>query len=170
VIDPAGGMAMSFALGTVLVAMTCVVTGIGAAIVGPNAVKVRRQANESAAIESLRTIVAAELAFQEQDLDRDGARNFATLDQLGTTRRLDPDLASGLQHRYVFEVGVSGPLPTERWMATASPVGLERSSGRHFATNHTGAIYFKVGHPFKLDLDTCEFPVDASPVGAELPR
>jgi hypothetical protein len=163
-------MAMSFGLGVVLVALTCVISGIGAALVGPSAARVRRQANETTAIESLRAIVAAEVAFKQKDLDGDGVKNFATLGQLGTSGQLQPDLASGLRDLYVFEVGVSSVAPKERWMATATPISPELSGARYFAVNHSGAVYYRAGRPFPLDLVFCELPTGAVPVGANFPH
>jgi hypothetical protein len=161
VVDPAAGMIMAFALGTVLVALGCVVTGISAAIVGPSAAKVRRDTNERGAITALQTIGKAEQSFFQ------GAdpKAFAALGELAETSLLEPDLASGLQNQYVFEVGVSGSFPGERWMATATPLSPGKSGENYFAINHTGAIYFRRGQPFQLDLHRCEFPPDAHPIG-----
>lgn len=167
VVDPAAGMAMSFSLGAVLVALTCVVSGIGVALVGPSTARVRRQANETTAIESLRAIAAAQIAFKDQDLDGDGVQNFATLGQLGMSGQLEPDLASGLHNLYVFEVGVAELASTERWMATATPISPEQSGARNFVVNHTGSIRYRAGRAFLLDLKTCEFPPGAIPVGAD---
>ena len=166
VVDPGVGMLMSFVLGLTLVALLCVVSGVSAAVVGPSVVRVRKEANEKAAVEALQAIAKAQLAFQEQDMDSDGTPNFATLGELSKTGQLSPDLASGLQHQYLFEVGVSGAFPNERWLATASPITPGKQRVLYFATNHTGAIYFRQGRPFPLDLNRCEFPSDALPLGA----
>ena len=166
VVDPGVGMLMSFALGSALVALLCVVSGISAAVIGPSMVRVRKEANEKAAVDALQAIAKAQITFQEQDLDSDGVSNFATLGDLSKTGQLNPDLASGLQHQYVFEVGVSGSFPLERWLATASPITPGKQGALYFAANHTGAIYFRQGRPFPLDLNRCEFPSDALPLGA----
>ena len=163
-IDPVAGRIMAFALGTVLVALVCVVTGISTAIVGPSAAKVRRDANERSAITALQIIGEAQGAFLQRD-DAADSGAFGALNELAETTTLDPDLASGLQNQYVFEVGVSGAYPGERWMATASPLSPGKSGRHYFAINHTGAIYFRRGQPFQLDLNRCEFPPDALPVG-----
>lgn len=166
VIDPGAGMLLSFVLGIALVALLCVVSGISAAVVGPSVARVRKEANEKAAVDALQAIAKAQSAFQEQDLDSDGTPNFATLGDLSKTGQLNPDLASGLQHQYLFEVGVSGSFPQERWLATASPIAPGKQGAVYFAANHTGAIYFRQGGPFPLDLNRCEFPSDALPLGA----
>jgi hypothetical protein len=161
-VDPAAGMIMAFALGAVLVALACVVTGISTAIVGPSAAKVRRDTNELGAITALQAIRDAEETFLESAAE---PKSYGALGDLAGTTLLEPDLASGLQDQYVFEVGVSSAFPGERWMATATPLSPGKSGEHYFAINHTGAIYFRQGQPFQLDLNRCEFPPDAHPIG-----
>jgi hypothetical protein len=154
----------------VLVALLCVGLGTAAAVIGPDLLRVRRESNERAAVEALREIVRAQVAYHEDDGDGDGEHTFGSLGQLGVSGQLEPDLASGLQHRYTFEVAVSTAAPEARWMATASPISPGNDGARYFVTNHTGAVYFRHGRPFRLDLNRCEFPPDAFPIGQLGPR
>jgi type IV pilus assembly protein PilA len=64
------------------------IIGIIAVIAIPNLIASRRAANEASAIESIRAISSAQLAYQTSN----GVKNFGTLRQLNTNGLIDPVL------------------------------------------------------------------------------
>jgi len=164
-VEAGPGMLLSLTLGCVLVALLCVVCGVAAAIAAPSLIRVKKESNESAAIDALRAIAASQVQFRARDMEGDGVADYAALGELGAARLVDPDLASGLRQGYVFEVSPSDAEPEKRWMAVAAPMAPGRTGDRYFATNHTGAVYYRESRPFTIDLYRAEMPPDALPLG-----
>ncbi|RMG18302.1 MAG: hypothetical protein D6731_02335 [Planctomycetota bacterium] len=161
--EPFAGAVFSCAVGWVLVALACVAAIIAASAVSDGAAKLRRGTDEREVVAELRRLAEAQQRFQERDPDGDGRPDFGTLAELGQAGLIGPDLASGLAHRFVFQVGVSVTAPEERWLAIASPMDPDPNQSRYYAVNHTGAVYRSYA-AIPLDRHRCEFPATAVPV------
>lgn len=148
------------------------VAAVVAAISIPGVVSARPQANEAAAVGALKTIVTAQTAFLEQDLDGDGARQFGDLAALGRARVIDEVLATGTKQGYLFQCR-PGPLTPELlWAAAASPMTPGVSGARYFYTNHSGVIWHRLDRPYDLSDPLCgpppgqEYPYASQPDAA----
>lgn len=157
-------MLLALGCGVVLLALMCVVGSILVTAALPNLLRAEKARNETAAIAALRAIAAAEDTFRTSDAERDGAPDYGDLGELGTAHLLEPDLVTGIQGGYLFEVAASRTDPGRRFFATATPIAPGETGDRYFAVNHAGAIYVRQARPFPLDLLGCDMPGDATPL------
>ena len=105
------------------------------------------QANQNATKGAMRTIATAQVGFQTAglvDADDDGVGDYGTLAQLGnppggSVPFIDPGLASGQKHGYIFTVTVASGTATSlpAYTVTATP---ESGSGPCFFVDESGII------------------------------
>ena len=122
--------------------VTAVPVGIIAAIAIPNLLQARMAANEGSAIQSLRTICAAEATYQAQ-FDR-----YGTLEELAAASLIDPKLASGTKSGYRFTVEVTSEGTVTNEFGTSSggfavvgvPVDYRSSGMRSFFVDETHIV------------------------------
>lgn len=147
-----------------------VVISILAAIAIPIFLRQRIQANEGAAIGSLRTLVTSEVSFRTQkirDDDDSGDGDYGTLDELanpptGGQPFIDAVLGSGVKSGYLFEALV---IPgTENSEAAFSIVALpqvyNRTGIRNFYADQEGVIRFTTGESQAGDLGPDSPPIN----------
>ena len=106
-----------------------------AAIAIPNLLRARHNANESAAIATLRTISTAEESFRAAQ----NPNTYGTLVQLGALPLpyIDTTLATGTKQGYIFTITA---LTVNTYTCTAAPVTLNTTGTRTFSVNQTGVI------------------------------
>ncbi len=124
------------------------VIGIIAAIAIPNLIASRRAANEASAIESIRTISSAELAYQTSN----GIKNFGTLRQLNTNGLIDSVLgcqtAPCPKSGYSFnaDITLDSTAAPSTYDLTAVPqqfgLGFSGTGSRSFYINEIGLIFY----------------------------
>jgi hypothetical protein len=100
---------LTVASGTII--MT--VVAIFAARAIPPGHDARTPANEAAAMGHLDTIARAQVQHLGQDADEDGARDYATLEELVAEGLLDPTFTGGPRSNYLFSCE-PGPGPGAR--------------------------------------------------------
>lgn len=111
---------------------------------------------EEQGIGPLRTLGAAQDLYREADKDRNDRRDYAPdLAALAEVELIDAALGSGVRRGYRFDLCRSDKEPEFLWMAIASPVDAGPED-RHFAINHEGVVYVRVGKPFRLDRAACQ--------------
>ena len=146
-----------------LLLLLLLVSGVAAAVAHPALARMRRRHNEREAVAALRAIVSAQARHRSEAAPvADGA--YADMSALARAQLVDRELATGIKDGYQFTVVACDLAPGERWIAIATPKDPGRSGDRHFAVNHTGAVY-SLGRPFPLDTQRCELPPDAVPLG-----
>ena len=125
------------------------IIAIVAAIAIPNLLRSRMTSNEGSALGTLRTVSTAEQQFQAAGIQTfaSGMGRYGTLPQLGAQVPpfVDPVLAAGVKHGYVY-VAVDGGIdgaPT--YTVNADPVQMGASGGRGFFTDQSGVIRFAQG-------------------------
>lgn len=87
---------------------------------------------------SLLALVQAQRAFYAGDIDRDGAQDYATLEELYDAGLIDRDLAAGVKDGYVIQCAPA-LLDRGRWLAVANPASGVAWS-RSFCVDQTGLV------------------------------
>ena len=107
-----------------------------AAIAIPNLLRARHNANESAAIASLRTISTAEESFRAAQ----NPTTYGTLAALAAANPpyIDATLAAGAKQGYGF---VLTALTANTYTVTATPVTVGTTGTRIFRVDQTGVIF-----------------------------
>jgi len=95
------------------------------------------EANESAAIGALRTLVTAQAMFRERDKDGDGLLAYGTVADLATAKLLDERFAAGRQRGYAFRVLFA---TADAWQAVAEPLVEGLTGARSLYVDQTGVI------------------------------
>jgi len=117
--------------------------------------------DEAWAAGQLRRLKDAQTLFLMGDLDKDGARDFASsFSELAERELVDPSTASGAKG-YVFTLGVAPGVPPRRWMAIASPSKPTRGV-RWLVTNQDGGVHAST-EALTLGPD-CAIPRGAAPM------
>ncbi|MBL4846006.1 MAG: prepilin-type N-terminal cleavage/methylation domain-containing protein [Planctomycetes bacterium] len=141
------------------------IIAVVAAIAIPNLISSRKNANEAAAIGSLKTIITAQTLFREADRNVNNTLDFATtLGELANTGPLgdedliDDVLATGTRQGYDFVIGnVVQPIV---WTCSADATLQATTGDRHFAANMAGLIFFDGTAPVVFQLNgTSSSPV-----------
>lgn len=106
-----------------------------AAIAIPNLLRARHNANESAAIATLRTISTAEESYRAAQ----NPNMYGTLAQLGAGALpyIDATLTTGTKQGYTFTITA---LTANTYTCTAAPVTAGTTGTRTFSVNQTGVI------------------------------
>lgn len=122
-----------------------------AAIAVPSLVRMRLQANESAAQAALKTVATAEIAF------RTANATYATLAQLGTPATgpayIDLVLAAGNKNGYTF---ATSDIAGETFCATAIPGTPNVTGVRSFCVSADGVIRVQAAGGAIASLAACE--------------
>jgi prepilin-type N-terminal cleavage/methylation domain-containing protein len=146
------GRSHGFSLIELLIVVTIILVIVAIAI--PNLLRSRIAANESSAVQSLRTIVSAELVYSSTysngfspalaTLSGGGAVNCDTADLL------DPVLVSGVKGGYRFTYSGANALPAPgpgcsaagfgSFQLNADPIAVGVTGVRHFYTDDGGVI------------------------------
>jgi type IV pilus assembly protein PilA len=134
------------------------IIAIIAAIATPNLVAARKNANETAAIGGLKTIMSCEAIFREGDKERDGNLDYGMLSELNNTKMLDSLIGNGTKQGYLFQATYSFSSSEFLWFANASPILPGITGSRYFAANQRGVIFYTSGAPLVLDTNTCLLP------------
>lgn len=108
-----------------------------AAIAIPNLLRARIAANEATAAASVRTVVAASMAYQASK----GSYPI-TLEQLRDASLIDPMLASGTKMGYRISFQGTG----EHFFAEAVPVKIGNTGRRNFCASEDGVIRDTMGN------------------------
>ncbi len=140
------------------------IIAIIAAIAIPNLIQARKNANESSAVGSLKTIGSAQTLYREGDKDTNGILDYGNLQQLAgvaTGGLIDPALGSGVKSGYNFRAEPSNSTDNALflWWGTANPTVPTTTGDRYFWTNHTGVVYFTSSGVFTPDANTCDIAV-----------
>lgn len=131
------GMILAIVLAGV-VAVFCMIALV-AAIAIPNLLEAKRNANEAAAIGSIRAISAAQAIY----IERSESQTYAnSLSNLGKAGLIDQFLEGGSKQGYKFSVKL-GKNPAYEYEATASPMSPETGS-RYFKVDHRGVFMERV--------------------------
>lgn len=113
------------------------VIAIIASIAIPNYTSSKKSANEASAIESMRTLVAAEENYRVTQ----NPPQYGVLSQLNTSGLVNPSLGSGSKSGYTFiTFGVPG---THTYAFTGNP--QSGSGDKWYYVDQTGVIRAKVG-------------------------
>jgi type IV pilus assembly protein PilA len=141
------GRARGFTLIELMIVIAII--AIIAAIAIPNLIEARKSSNEASAIQSMRTIHAAQTLFKDRDFDKDNIADYAG-EIIALKGLVDDSLAgkagqgpfapgSGLKSGYWFGIVQNG---TDEWGALGIPVSYGRSGDRAFYIDETGVIRF----------------------------
>lgn len=131
-----------FSLIELLIVLT--ILGIIAAIAIPNLMGARRNANEAAAVASLRTIASAETTYRSTV----GEGNFGNMNDLISGGLIDPSFSSGRRTGYnytlvkVDESAGQNPIFDVSVTPVKHGADVGGTGSRSFYTNEAGAIYF----------------------------
>jgi type IV pilus assembly protein PilA len=112
-----------------------------AAIAIPNLLRARVGANEAAAISAVRSIVAAEVAYQQEHPE---IGFTCDLNELSSVGKIDSSLASGTKMGYTFSLqncsmGESGT-QMQKYQIIASPVRRNQTGVRTFCSDESAGI------------------------------
>jgi type IV pilus assembly protein PilA len=123
-------------LGTVAVPFILII----AAIAIPNLLRARMAANESSAVASVRTLVAAESSFSAAHSDTGFT---CSLSDLAQSQSIDEQLADGKKNGYAFEL--KGCVPgtgtaNEKFQVVAHPVTQNTTGTRAFCSDESAVI------------------------------
>ena len=94
----------------------------------------------------LKKIAAAQTKFRDQDLDKDGVKDFANVKELIKANLLTYEEVQKAGFVFVEPATTS---PKNYWWAVAQP--LHPSQGRSFFINQTGVIYYSSETPWDLE-------------------
>lgn len=112
-----------------------------AAIAIPNLLRARMAANESSAVESVRTIMAAEVTYSSLHPQ---AGYTCTLSDLGNDHLIDNKLASGPRNGYAFELMGCNPgsdgSGNRTYQVVAYPVAVNQTGIRAICGDESGLI------------------------------
>ena len=109
----------------------------------PNLFQSKAAGNEVSAIASLRTLMSAQIIFQQRFPQGTPPGEYAPdLQALALNNLLDEVLGSGTKQGYLFSTGVDPAAPGYRYWVMATPQVAGTSGGRSFASNHQGSIFF----------------------------
>jgi prepilin-type N-terminal cleavage/methylation domain-containing protein len=114
------------------------IIGLISAIAVPNLRRARRQANSASAIQSLRTITTAENLYDMK------FKVYGTLADLAPEGTLDPQLASGQKHYYLFTITLRGA--DNKFACTATPID-DITVMPYYFVDETTVIRFNDGAP-----------------------
>lgn len=128
------------------------------AIAIPNLVSARKNANEVAAIGSLKTIANGQQLYRESDKENDGEFDFGSLAELSNTTIIDGTLGSGNRAGYAFETNPGSVNRSFLWFALANPRLPQSSGDRYFCTNNRGQIFYTTGANIVGNYTTCDIP------------
>jgi type II secretory pathway pseudopilin PulG/uncharacterized protein YjeT (DUF2065 family) len=117
-----------------------------AAIAIPNLLRARMAANESSAVASIRTLNSAETSYVLAHADKGYT---CALSDLADAHLIEPPLASGAVHGYVFslqgcaadEIGALNR-PNAKYQVIATPVKRNNTGVKTFCSDDSGAIKF----------------------------
>lgn len=152
-----------FTLIEVLFVVTIIALVIAIAV--PNLIAARKNANETSAVGSLKTIASAQAMFREGDTDKNNALDYGTLTQLGQFQLIDAILASGTRAGYAFRGAPSTVSAEVLWFATANPVIPSGTGDRYFCQNHSGTIFYTSAGSFALNTTNCTIPANGVTIG-----
>jgi type IV pilus assembly protein PilA len=114
---------------------------IVAAIAIPNLLRARMAANESSAVEALRTIMAAETNYSASHPQ---TGYTCAMSDLGAEHLIDSKLASGPKNGYAFELMACSPGPdgsgNRTYQVVAYPVAVNQNGVRAFCGDESGLI------------------------------
>jgi prepilin-type N-terminal cleavage/methylation domain-containing protein len=145
-----------FTLIELMIAITIIAVIIAIAV--PNLISSRKNANEIAAIGSLKTIANAQQLYREADKENDGEFDFGSLAELSNTTMIDGTLGAGNRAGYSFETNSGSVNPSFLWFALANP-RLPLSSGdRYFCTNNRGQIFYTTEAAIVGNYTSCNIP------------
>jgi type IV pilus assembly protein PilA len=121
---------------------------IMAAIAIPNLLRARIGANEATAISAVRTIVAAELAYQQEHPE---IGFTCDLNELSSAGKIDSSLASGAKMGYAFSLqncsmGESAT-QMQKYQILASPMRRNQTGRRTFCSDESTVIRAYPGGP-----------------------
>jgi type IV pilus assembly protein PilA len=135
------------------------------AIAVPNLIAARKNANETSAVEAMKTIATAETMFREGDTDRNAIHDYATLTQLGQYQVIDSLLGAGTRHGYAFRAAPSASSSEVLWFAVSNPIIPGGTGDRYFCQNQSGTVFYTQVASFALDTTNCAIPSNAVTVG-----
>lgn len=126
-----------------------------AAIAIPNLMRSKMAANEASAVNSLRTISTAQIAYAASFPDIGYASSLSALGPPGGSSCMgsgaatstnaclvDSVLQSGTKAGYVFVVSSVNSAPTTRFTVTSDPIAPGTSGQRHFFSDASGVIRY----------------------------
>jgi prepilin-type N-terminal cleavage/methylation domain-containing protein len=128
------------------------------AIAIPNLISARKNANEIAAIGSLKTIANAQQLFREADRELDNEFDFGNLAELSNTTIIDGTLGSGKRAGYLFETNAGSVNPSFLWFAMANPQVPQSSGDRYFCMNNRGQIFYTTTATVVPNYASCDIP------------
>lgn len=112
-----------------------------AAIAIPNLLRARMGANEAAAISSVRNIIAAEVAYQQEHPE---IGFTCDLKELNSVRKIDSSLANGTKMGYTFSLQncsmAESGTQTQKYQIVASPLRRNQTGRRTFCSDESAVI------------------------------
>ena len=140
------------------------VIGIVAAIAIPNLIASRKHAQENAAVGNLKTVIAAQAMFKEQDKEIDLNFDYGNLAELSAYQLLDPILGSGTKGGYLFQVDYSQTTSEFLWYAVANPIVPQGTGDLYFCCNHRAVVFYTFDQTLLMNNTDCLIPTFATPV------
>lgn len=128
-----------FSLVELLIVMAIILVIVGIAV--PHVLKARRNANETSAVASMRTISTSQLAY------RISHGTYVNMDTLRTENLIDEVLAAGTKSGYKFDTAV-GSTPSMEFTVTGEPLmstGYTATGNRFYFVNQDQVIRFNLG-------------------------
>jgi type IV pilus assembly protein PilA len=150
------GMAVAGLVLSITSILMVVPIGIIAGIAVPNLLAARMAANEGSALQSLRTISSAEMAYQSQ------FERYGTLQELATLNLIDQKLGSGVKNGYRFTVELTSADGSEGFAVSGVPAEYRSSGRRSFYVDETFVIRAADNHGAPSSV--LDAPLDTRPV------
>ena len=125
---------IGFSLVEILIVV--LIIGVIAQIAIPNLLQSRMAGNEGSAINTVRTIISAEMLF----VTTVGGGKYGTLDRLSEGSLLDSVVGSATKDGYAFTVSL-GPADST-YTVTARPVSYQTTGNRSFFGDESGMIRY----------------------------
>jgi type IV pilus assembly protein PilA len=126
-------------LGYLGLAFIPVIVMIVAAIAIPNLLRARIAANESMAVSSIRSIIAAESRYADSHRDAGYTCSLSDL-----RNEIDDRLAEGQKYGYSFELrscaGEGSGMPNTKYQVIATPMTANQTGSRFFCSDETANI------------------------------
>jgi type II secretory pathway pseudopilin PulG len=131
-----GGLVLGY-LGIVFIPVILII----AAIAIPNLLRARMAANESSALNAVRTVNLAEMTYMNSHAERGFTCSLSELHQAGL---VDDGLASGKKHGYTFALqnctADKPGGPNVKYQVVAQPVTFNQTGVRAFCADESGVI------------------------------
>lgn len=140
------------------------VIAIVLAIAVPNLIAARKHSQENAAVGNLKTVIAAQTLFKEQDKETDLNFDYGRLLELSAANVVDPVLGSGTRGGYLYQIEYGVASSEFIWFGVANPIIPGSTGDLYFCVNQRGVIFYTFEQSISMNNTDCNIPSFAIPV------